>query len=91
MAESAPTAQNNVMDKLGIKVTGLVSEVSSYPDKTTGRLKYSVHLFIPGNALLKVGLDDGTNPAIYESKLSQPISMMLKSREFNGKVFFSEA
>ena len=88
MAENTPP--NNMMDKLGLKVQGLVSEVSSYPDKKTGAFKYSVHLFIPGNALLQVNLKPDTDPQVYQKKSGQPVSMILKSREFGGKVFFSE-
>jgi hypothetical protein len=90
MAENAQN-QNALMDKLGLKVQGLVSEVSSYPDKKTGLFKYSVHLFIPGNALMKVSLKEGSDPQVFMNKIGQPVSMKLSSREWNGNTFFSEA
>ncbi|MCI5133625.1 MAG: hypothetical protein D3920_00850 [Candidatus Electrothrix sp. AW2] len=89
MAIAEPTKNN--LDKMYLKASGFVSDVTSYTDKNTGKFKYNVELFIPGNVLMRVGLKEGTDPQVYERKKGDLITLNLKSREWNGKVFFTEA
>ena len=82
-----PLPQPNVFKSFGVQVSALVSELSSYTKD--GQTKHNVHLFIPGNPILKVGLDGPPDPTRYIPGL--PIDMKILVRDYKGMIFFTEA
>ena len=77
------------LSKMGIVISGLVSDVRSYTKKDTGEVRHTLRLFVPGSELLSVGLADGSDPKRFTE--GQPTKLKVNMGSYNGKIFFNEA
>ncbi len=80
--------QKNAFSNLGIVLSGLVSHVDSYTNKKTGEEKWSVHLFVPGSIVVKVGLK--REPAEDRFQQAQPVKMKVAVGDYQGNIYFNE-
>ena len=77
------------MSKMGIVVSGLVSDIRSYPKKDTGEIRHTLRLFVPGSELISVGLAEGSDTKRFP--VGQPVKVKVNMGSYNGKTFFNEA
>lgn len=80
----------NVLDGCGIRVKGLISEISHYHSDKNDRHYYSMILVVPDCTPLKVNIKKGSDPSEYREKVGTTYTCAVSLRQTQFGTFLEE-